>query len=92
MTTQLTSKQFGEWIAYQNIEPFGEWRDDLRAGIMASTVANSVRAKGQQAAKPSDFMPEFKKGKKQPEKKNLRQKTIDVMSKLMNVQNVEKNG
>ena len=51
-----------EWIAYSEVEPFGEWRADLRAGIIASTIANCLsRKKGRPAFKPSQFMPEFKR-------------------------------
>ena len=71
--SQISSRQFSEWIAYQNIEPFGEWRADLRSGIIASTIANANRGKKQTAVKPSDFMPEFKKRQKQHGPSNLRQ-------------------
>jgi hypothetical protein len=49
--------QLIEWLAYYTIEPFGEERDDVRAGIVASTIANTQRRKGKKAFKPSDFMP-----------------------------------
>jgi len=32
---------------------------DFRAGIVASTVANCNRGKGQKAFKPKDFMPDY---------------------------------
>ena len=48
-------------MAYERIEPFGEDRGDLRAGIVASTIANAHRSKGKRAFKPSEFMPEFGK-------------------------------
>ncbi len=54
-----------EWIAYAEIEPFGEERADLRAGIVASTMANINRQKGKPAYKPQDFMPKF--GKQEPQ-------------------------
>ncbi len=47
-----------EWIAYNQLEPIGEERADLRAGIIASTVANVHRGK-RKAFKASDFMPKF---------------------------------
>lgn len=48
------------WYAYGNIEPFGEERADLRAGIVASTIANCHRdpSKGK-AFQAGDFMPRF---------------------------------
>lgn len=45
-------------MAYFGIDPFGEERADLRAGIVASTVANAHRSKGR-AFRPKDFMPNF---------------------------------
>jgi hypothetical protein len=47
-----------EYLAYDRIEPFGDTRGDLQAGIVAATVANSVRTRGK-AAQPSDYMPDF---------------------------------
>ena len=41
------------------MEPQGEERADLRAGIVASTVANTNRGKGKKAFEPVDFMPKF---------------------------------
>lgn len=60
---RMTSQEFGLWIAYHQIEPFGEVRADLRAGIVASTVANyagRMRTKEAGAAQPSEFMPFLK--------------------------------
>lgn len=49
-----------EWLAYFQLEPWGEERADLRAGIVASTIANVNRpAKRKQAYAPKDFMPRF---------------------------------
>ena len=53
----MSSLELSEWLAYSRIEPIGrEQRADLRAGIIASTVANSQRVKGT-AYKAQDFMP-----------------------------------
>ena len=49
--------EMAEWEAYFRIEPFGEDRADLRAGIVASTMANTVRGKGTKPFRPVDFMP-----------------------------------
>ena len=55
----LTSRQLSEAMAYEAIDPWGEWRSDLRTGIMAATVANAWRAPETTAYTPSDFMPKF---------------------------------
>ena len=56
---RIDSRELAEWMAYYAIEPFGEERDDLRTGIIASTMANSWRGKGQKSMQPADFMPRF---------------------------------
>lgn len=48
-------------MVYYELEPFGEERADLRAGIVASTVAN-VNRDAKKQKKPfaaQDFMPKF---------------------------------
>lgn len=59
MLHQISSYQFTEWIAYSNIEPFGEKRADLRNGILISSILNTLGVKPR--AKPSDFMLNFDK-------------------------------
>lgn len=62
MLASMSNREFVEWQAYFRLEPFGAERADLRAGIVAATVANVAggRRKGQ-AVKPGDFMPDFTK-------------------------------
>jgi hypothetical protein len=57
MLAQITSKQLTEWMAFYQIEPFGEERDDLRSGIVASVIANVNRGKNRKPFKPEEFMP-----------------------------------
>lgn len=47
-----------EWIAYAEVEPFGDRLDWLRTGVLASLWANMNRKKGTPAFKPEDFMPD----------------------------------
>lgn len=54
-----TSRELTEWAAFLQLEPQGEDRADLRAGIIASTIANANRKKGAKKYKPADFMPKF---------------------------------
>jgi hypothetical protein len=56
---EVDAREFAEWMAYYNIEPFGPEREDLRAGIVACTIANVNRGKGTRSMKPSDFVPKF---------------------------------
>lgn len=63
---ELSSWQISEWIAYYGLEPFGEERSDLRAGIVAATVANVNRdaKRRRDAFRPEEFMPKFGEGRK----------------------------
>lgn len=63
----MPSYLLSEWIAYYKMEPFGEQRADLRAAIIACTVANSNRGKDQKALKVEDFMPKFEEQKQSME-------------------------
>lgn len=57
----MSAAEFGLWLqAYQD-EPWGDARADLRAGIVASSVANmagKMLRKGKTLL-PKDFMPRF---------------------------------
>ena len=64
MLASMPRRMLTEWLAFFRRNPFGEERADLRAGIIASAVANAFRGKGR-AARPADFMPRFGKKKKQ---------------------------
>ena len=55
----MSASEFYEWSVFAEIEPFGEWRADLRAGIVASTFASAHRRKGSRQPTPKDFMPTF---------------------------------
>lgn len=63
LLTRISSHELTEWIAYAEIDPFGEWRSDLRAGIVASTVANTARdpKRRHKAYAAADFMPTFER-------------------------------
>lgn len=60
MLARLPQRVWSEWQEFAMLEPFSEERADLRAGIIAATVANCLaRGKGKPAFKPRDFMPQF---------------------------------
>lgn len=58
LLSSMSAEMFAEWAAYAEIEPWGEERADLRAGIVSSVIANTHRGKGQPLT-PKDFMPTF---------------------------------
>lgn len=51
----MPATELAEWALFYAQHPFGEFRADLRAGIVASTLARVMG--GNRNAKPSDFMP-----------------------------------
>ena len=57
MLASMSSRELSEWMAFYTIDPFDERRGDLRAGLVASTIANVHRGKNQPPFKPLDFMP-----------------------------------
>jgi len=60
LLASLDSRQLAEWYAYLQIEPIGQLREDFRAGMICSTVANYAgrqRAENAGPAQPADFMP-----------------------------------
>lgn len=55
---RIGSAEFTDWLAYYQLEPFGEERADLRHAVLCALVANIFRGKGRRA-KLTDFMPRF---------------------------------
>lgn len=46
-----------DWQEYEVLEPFGAWRDNFHAGVIASVIGNGNRNPSKQPTpyKPSDF-------------------------------------
>ena len=63
MLASMGSDELTEWMAYYQLEPFGDYRADYRSGVVASTFANAHRAKDVGPFKPEDFMPFLEKPK-----------------------------
>lgn len=62
---RISSAEFGEWMAYAEVEPFGPGRDDARAGVIASLIANANRDTDRRAEpyEPEDFFPNLGNGR-----------------------------
>ena len=61
MLSAMSARQFADWAAFYEQEPFGDFRADLRAGIVAATVANVHRGSKTPPFTPQDFMPYVEK-------------------------------
>lgn len=57
----LPSSEFKEWCAYYTIEPWGDFRADMRSGVVASSIWNVyASSRGvKPTATPQQFMPFF---------------------------------
>ena len=60
----LDVAELQEWVAFYELDPWTEDRADLRAGIVASTVANCHSTKGK--FRPRDFMVDYEKRHREP--------------------------
>ena len=74
LLNNISSKELSEWIAFSNIEPFGEFRADIRAAMIACVMANSWRGSNQPAFKISDFMITFN---------NKKEQTVDEIKSIL---------
>ena len=54
----ISAREFAEWRAYDQLDPFGEERGDLRNAILCQLIANALVTKGKKP-KVDDFMPKF---------------------------------
>jgi hypothetical protein len=78
MLRRLTAKKFVRWMIYERIEPFGQLRDDYRAALITSEVANTgYDTKGKRFT-AEDFLLKFGGGTTKPKK----QKTEDMIKML----------
>jgi hypothetical protein len=74
MLSRMSSAELTWWMAYYQLEPFGEpW---LRTGVIASTIANAATAGGT-PLRPSDFMPVA------PEKTSEEDERRRIVSQIM---------
>jgi hypothetical protein len=52
----MPAREFLEWIEYERIEPFGQWRDNWHAALIASLIANANRRPGAPPVQIREFM------------------------------------
>ena len=71
LLARISSRELTEWIAYANVEPFGEDRADIRAALIAAVIAETVRDKKKRRKPftPAEFvkmLPRFEEEKRRP--------------------------
>ena len=62
----MSAREFAEWIAYARITPFGEARNDQRAGAIASAIVNVHLKRGAKHLQWNDFFPTYDDRNKTP--------------------------
>ena len=78
MLASMSSREMTEWMAYYELEPFGEQRADLRSATVATVIAKTA---GNKQAKPADFMPDFEKDDTELGAEDLRDKLRSLTSR-----------
>lgn len=58
---RMPYREFLEWVAFYQIEPWGDVRGDMQTALLAGLTANIHRDRKKQskAFTPADFMPDF---------------------------------
>jgi len=69
---RLGSDELTEWMAFYQLEPFGDFRGDMRAAIVASTFANANRSRESKPFTLEDFMPFVEKTARNAPQDNAR--------------------
>ena len=57
---RMSSRELTEWMIYYGMEPFGPAREDYRAALVSSTIANCHGNK----LKPQDFIKPYERPKR----------------------------
>ena len=56
MLSEMSSAQFGEWLQYFSIEPFGSQLLDVHFASVEALLANTNRPKNKSAYQPKEFL------------------------------------
>ena len=56
---RTSSRELTEWMAFEQLEPFGSRASYYGHAITAATIANVYRKKGAKAYTAEDFIPKF---------------------------------
>lgn len=89
MLRGMSAREFNEWRAYADLEPFDEARSDLRAASIVQALLNTRRPKGKPPYKLQDCMLRFgvdaEPQQQDPEKARQEiRRTMDVLMMIFN--------
>jgi len=60
MLSRMDAAELAEWLAYMSVEPIGDDRIDLAAGILATIMS---RLWSQSSLRPTDLIPDYWRGR-----------------------------
>ncbi len=78
LLARISSQELAEWMAFDSLEPIGDRRADLQAGVVCATMANLERPAGHRAYQPHEFMP----GWDEPSPTEIRKRRIAQVKAL----------
>lgn len=52
----MGASELAEWLVFWRMEPWGSYRDNVHAGLIAATLANIYRKKNTEPMSFEDFM------------------------------------
>jgi len=64
---RMDAAEFASWAAFQTIEPIRDARGDFNTALIAQTIANVNRGKGQRPYTIEDFTPRYIVNKQTPD-------------------------
>lgn len=76
----MPSRHYREWLAYFNLEPFGAWRDNWHAALIAAVIANVNRGKGTAPISVSEFMYQDQEAAERKREDARRKKEAEVIA------------
>ncbi len=53
---EMSAAEYLDWQEFETLEPFGSWRDNWHAAMVATILANAFRSSSSRPSKISDFM------------------------------------
>jgi hypothetical protein len=83
MLAEMRPSELGEWMAFWQIEPWGDERADLRTAINTAVLANVNRDSKRRPNPftPKDFMPYYREP--EPDPALAQRKALDLEKRLL---------
>lgn len=79
MMARMTSLEFQQWMALEQIEPFGDRRLDLLCGLIGAILANIHRGPDDPPFSPEQFMPNFDRKEPEEQSAEAQMRILDSM-------------